>query len=233
MTTPRPAGGERVCRVRARHTLAVVAVAAALGLGACGLPEDGSATTVPPQDVPYGLLVTPTATPTTETSPAVAARLGTIYLVDAQQRLVPVPVPVPPAERVPFLQTLLNRLAVGPSERERARGLLTDLGPGASLSVQSISGGTARIELRSTDPSPGKLPVAIGQVVLTATAVQGVDRVLFTLDGAPLSVPGPAAGDLTGAALTASDYRAELAAGVRPPPPTPSLPDGSPDPTGR
>ncbi len=40
---------------------------------------------------------------------------GTIYLADAQQKLVPVGVQVPAASAAPLLQGLLNRLAVGPT----------------------------------------------------------------------------------------------------------------------
>ena len=124
--------------------------------------------------------------------PGVLLAAGTIYLADAQQQLVAVPVQVPDGQAAPMLQTLLNRLAVGPSDQERARGLVTDLGPGSTIVLRSISSGTANIELQSTgqDPSPSKLPVAVGQIVLTATSIVGIDRVVFARDGVAMAVPG-------------------------------------------
>jgi len=203
---------------------AVLAAAVMVLATGCGMPDGGPAQRVPDQDVPYGLLVSPTTTSTPgaatvpETSGTTGAT-GTIYLVDSGQHLVALPVPLGRATLVPLVQSLLNRLAVGPSERERARGLLTDLGPGAGLSLRAVKNGTAVIQLRtaSQDPSPVKLPVAIGQVVMTATSVEGVEQVLFVLDdGSPVSVPSPPAGDLSSAPLVRQDYQLLLAPGQTP-----------------
>lgn len=204
-------------------------------LGACGLPSGGQAQRVAPADVPYGLLETsPSVTAATapNSSPG-SSSPGTVYLVDDAQLLVPLTVQVDDATLLPLVQSLLNRLAVGPTDRERARGLLTDLGPGASLTVRSIRDGTAYIEVQAAvqAPSPGRLPIAIGQVVLTATSVVGVDRVSFVLsDGTTASVPAPPAGDSTATPLTAPDYASLLAPGQPPPAGTEPLP-ASTDPT--
>ncbi len=187
-------------------------------LTACGIPTDGQPSTVPTGDVPYGLLDgTQTSSPTPSTTPGVPVATSTIYLVDSQQRLVAVPVQQTQSSLDPLLQTLLNRLALGPGEQERSRLLATDLNPGSAIVLRSVSSGTATIEIKSTsqDPSPAKLPIAIGQVVLTATSVVGVDQVLFVQNGAPARVPGPT-GPQTSDALTASDYTALLAPGQAP-----------------
>jgi len=206
---------------------AVLAAAVMVLAAGCGMPDGGPAQRVPDQDVPYGLLVSPTTTstpgaatvPETSGTTGATGATGTIYLVDSGQHLVALPVPLGRATLVPLVQSLLNRLAVGPSERERARGLLTDLGPGASFSLRAVKNGTAVIQLRtaSQDPSPVKLPVAIGQVVMTATSVEGVEQVLFVLDdGSPVSVPSPPAGDLSSAPLVRQDYQLLLAPGQTP-----------------
>ncbi len=212
------------------------AVASLLLLGACGLPADGQAQRVAPEDVPYGLLdpspsVTATAVPYASTGSTIPA---TVYLVNDAQLLVPLTVQVGDATLQPLVQSLLNRLAVGPTDRERARGLLTDLGPGATLTVRSIRDGTAYIEVRAAvqNPSPGRLPIAIGQVVLTATSVVGVDQVSFVQgDGTTATVPAPPAGDSTTTPLTAPDYTSLLAPGQRAPAGTEPLP-APVDPTG-
>lgn len=186
-------------------------------LGACGLPRSSTPVEVPAAEVPYGLLDPATANPAPTATPGVVLVPGTIYLADAQQKLVAVGVQVPAAPAAPMLQTLLNRLAVGPSDRERERSLVTDLGPGSTIVLRALSAGTANIEVVPTgqDPSPSKLPAAVGQIVLTATSVVGVDRVVFVRDGTVLPVPGPD-GSTTQTPLDASDYDGMLAAGQPP-----------------
>lgn len=211
---------------------AVVAAAVLVLVAACGLPDGGPAQRVPDRDVPYSLLAspTPTSTPSTTTTPGPSRATSTIYLVDSEQHLVARPVELSRATLLPLVQSLLNRLAVGPSERERARGLVTDFGTGDSLTLIAVKDGTAMIQLRTAkkDPSPDKLPVAIGQVVLTATSVEGVDRVLFVLDdGSPVSVPAPPAGDLSSAPLVPEDYRLLLAPGQTVPGRTTPIPGTS------
>ncbi len=197
--------------------LVTVLVAAVALLGACGLPRSSTPVQVPPDDVPYGLLATPTTVPTPTLTPGVLLVPGTIYLADADQKLVPVGVQVPDAPVAPMLQSLLNRLAVGPTDRERARGLVTDLGPASTIVLRNVSGGTASIDLQSIsqDPSASKLPIAVGQIVMTATSIVGVDRVVFVRAGTVLPVPGPD-GSMTADALVAADYDGMMAPGQPP-----------------
>ena len=68
--------------------LVTVLVAAVALLGACGLPRGSTPVQVPPDDVPYGLLATPTTSPTPTSTPGVLLVPGTIYLADANQKLV-------------------------------------------------------------------------------------------------------------------------------------------------
>ncbi|MEO9151998.1 MAG: GerMN domain-containing protein [Lapillicoccus sp.] len=224
--------------IRRRFLTALLAVGGSLLLlSGCGLPAGGEAQRVAPEEVPYGLLASP-PTATTTAAPDSPTTSATIYLVDDKQLLVPVSVQVNDTTLHPLVQALLNRLAVGPTDRERARGVLTDLGPGASLTVRSIRDGTAYIELQVAvqDPSPGRLPVAIGQVVLTATSVVGVDRVSFVqADGTTVNVPAPPAGDSTTTPLAAGDYTSLLVPGQATPARTEPIPGpdapGPPAPT--
>ena len=226
----RGAGMRRRLRVR-RCGTAVAALLLVTVLGACGLPRGGAVTSVPDDKVPYGLLSpTPTATQATG-FPETAA---TVYLVDDEQHLLPVAAQVANAPLRPLVQTLLNRLAAGPTDRERARGLLTDLAPGSTLTLRSLTDGTATIQLQTQvqDPSPGRFPIAIGQVVLTATSVVGVDRVvLLQDDGSAANVPVPPDGDVTTAPLVASNYTSVLTPGRTPPARIEPLPGSDPVPS--
>lgn len=176
-------------------------------LTACGIPTNGDPSTVPTGDVPYGLLDGTTPNPTPSTTPGVPLATSTIYLADTNQKLVAVPVQVTEGSISPLLQTLLNRLALGPGDRERQRGLVTDLSPGSVIILHSVASGRATIEVQSTsqDPVPAKQPVAIGQIVLTATSIAGIKEVLFLKGGLVVSVPGPT-GEPTSDPLTAADY---------------------------
>jgi hypothetical protein len=197
--------------------LVTVLVASLAVLGACGLPSSSPPVEVPPAEVPYGLLESATTSPSPTVSPGVLLSAASIYLADAQQQLVAVPVQIPSAPAAPMLQSLLDRLAVGPSERERARGLVTDLVPGSTILLRNLSAGTADIELLTSnqDPSPSKLPIAVGQIVLTATSIVGVDRVVFVRDGTVLPVPSPD-GSRTLDPLTSVNYMSLLAPGQPP-----------------
>jgi hypothetical protein len=95
--------------------------------------------------------------------------------------------------------------------------LVTDLGPASTIVVRSVSAGTASIDLQpiGQDPSASKLPIAVGQIVLTATSIVGVDRVVFVRAGTVLPVPGPD-GSTTADALVAADYDGILAPGQPP-----------------
>ena len=113
---------------RAAFTGVATVLAASLTvLGACGLPSSSTPVEVPPGEVPYGLLESVPASPSPTVSPGVLISAGTMYLADAQQQLVAVPVQVPSAPAAPMLQSLLDRLAAGPSERERARAVRSSL----------------------------------------------------------------------------------------------------------
>ncbi|HVD22593.1 MAG TPA: GerMN domain-containing protein [Lapillicoccus sp.] len=204
-------------RAAALPGLITVLVGSLALLGACGLPSSSTPVEVPPAEVPYGLLESATASPSPTVSPGVLLSAATIYLADAQQQLVAVHVQIPSAPAATMLQSLLDRLAEGPSERERARGLVTDLVPGSTIMLRSISAGTADIELETTnqDPSPSKLPIAVGQIVLTATSIVGIDRVVFVRAGTVLPVPGPD-GSRTLDPLTSVNYTSLLAPGQPP-----------------
>ncbi len=222
----------RRSRARARSALPVAALVVLPLLGACSLPTGGAATSVPSDEVPYGL-VTSSATPSATDTASATAR-GTVYLVDGHQHLVPLVVEVEVAPLRPLVQQLLLRLALGPNERQRTRGLATDLAPGSTVALRSVDGGTATIELRAPvqDPSPVRFPVAIGQIVLTATSVVGIDRVRFVqADGAPANVPVPPVGEVTTGALTADQLITLLAAGTTTPPRLTPLPGDDPVPS--
>jgi spore germination protein GerM len=105
---------------------------------------------------------------------------------------------------------VLAQLAEGPSEADRSAGLSTALGLDTVFRLAGFEAGVARIDIAAGEqlPSSSRVPLAVAQVVLTATSVPGVDSVLISRDGTPVELPLPG-GALTAGPVTGRDY-AEL-----------------------
>lgn len=190
-----------------RATATVVAGATAAVLAGCGAPGGGATRPLDPAEVPYGLLhPTATATPTSgSTDPATTT--VRLYFVDADRRLAPVPLPLAGTSADEAVEAVLDLLAPGPTEAQREQGLSSALGPEARLRLVGLRDGTAQVEVSSSpvDPAPDRIPLGVGQVVLSLTSVPGVRAVQLVRDGEPLEVPRPG-GARTSAPVTAQDY---------------------------
>jgi spore germination protein GerM len=129
---------------------------------------------------------------------------------------------------------LLERLTAGPTDADRARGLDTALGQGARLQLRGIDEGVVSLELTPGAPPPAaeRLPLAVAQVVLTATSVAGVDSVVLLRDGVPVGVPLPGGEQVSGP-VSGEQYMTLLGpqTAVTKAAPTPSA-QGSPTRTG-
>jgi spore germination protein GerM len=155
--------------------------------------------------VPYDLMSP--ATSVASAPPVDAATTPQVYLVRDD---VLVPVQASRALEVDVeatVATTLERLAEGPSREERGRGLSTALGPDVGIALDRLEGSTAVIDVRAGDQAPtgSRLPLAVGQIVLTALSVPGVESVLLTSEGEPIQAPLPG-GALTDRPLVAGDY---------------------------
>jgi hypothetical protein len=185
------------------HRRALVVALSVLAVTGCGVPTRGTAELVNPGDVPYGLLTSGPAatTPTQATVPR--GDQPHLYWLDNDDRAIAAPVSgtgTGPAA----LNTLLARLTEGPTDSQRRAGLGTALSPQTSIRVRALSQGVADLEVRSTleDPAADRLPLAVGQIVLTATSVPGVDAVRLLRDGRTVAAP------LLGGALTTEPVNA-------------------------
>jgi hypothetical protein len=194
-----------------RGVLAAAAcVAVALLVSGCGVPR-GATETVADDEVPYHLLTTPSAGPS---SPSPAATTDTrpgVFFVNGDEKLVRRPVAVG-SDAESAVTGVLKALATGPSEGDRAEGLGSALGPDVGLRLLGVADHTARIEIvpSARNPAADRLPLGVGQIVLSVTSVDGVNRVTLEEDGQPLSAPLPG-GEQTADPLTANDYVSLLA----------------------
>ncbi|HEX3004897.1 MAG TPA: GerMN domain-containing protein [Angustibacter sp.] len=194
---------------------AAAAVVASALLAGCGLPHDASARAVDPKQVPYGLLQSSPPATSDQSEPKSTNRTGQqaeLFLLDSDDRLVGVPAgvgrPLTTSARLAALFALLER---GPDENQRGQGLSTAWTPGVRIQLRDFTNGTAQVEVAAglKDPSADQLPLAIGQLVLSATSLREVDAVQLVRDGAPVEVPLPG-GALTSAPLTRQDYASLL-----------------------
>jgi hypothetical protein len=198
--------------VTGRRRAAAVLLAVPLLLAACGVPTGGPPETIPATEVPAALTApSPPAAPTEAAPPAVDQ--PRLYFVGAEEVLVPRGRDVPGATIADRLGALLDELAAGPTSTERGGQLATALPLDVRLSVAGLHDGTATLAIDGDGDSPGGRDSrrAVAQLVLTATSLAGVDRVLLTRDGAPVEAP-LASGELTSRPLTAADYAEFLTA---------------------
>ncbi len=95
----------------------------------------------------------------------------------------------------------MNALLAGPTARDRAIGMTSDLPAGTTLRGVTIAGGVATVDLSSAFAVAGTTPdmtARLAQVVYTLTQFPSVGRgVLFKVDGKALTSFGATAANLT------------------------------------
>lgn len=189
--------------VRARALL--LAAVALVGLAAgCGIDVDDS-----PRDlaaVPFGLLDPSTTTTIDPLTAAPRFSATSVFLLDNDDYLVEVRRQLPGDVRV---VSSIGSLLTPPSEAEVNNGLRSAISSTTELrGVIGPEDGLVTIDLSSeiSDVSPDSVRLALAQIVYTATAVPGVDRVLFQVDGEAREVPN-GEGQSTAEPLSRADYR--------------------------
>lgn len=172
----------------------------------CGLPS-GGARTVDDADVPYHLLSDRPDPEPDGTSDQSTSTGPLVFWVDPGGLLVPRPAPEPCRSDVEeLLSGLLVTMSGGPSDQDRSDGLATALPPGSGLDLVEVDGDLVVVEVvTEAELSAERLPVAVGQVVLTMTSAPGIRQVSFVNDGEPVQIP-LADGALTTTPVTPSDY---------------------------
>jgi hypothetical protein len=181
----------------------LVAIALAVGLGACGVPADSGARMLSSSEMPKALSVIPVAT-TGPTTPAdtghgfVDVPVFFLFANDSELREVSTA-----AHQPVTLQTVLQALEDGPTTKEYAEGYTTAIPSNTNFRVIGHSvRGVLHVALDSTyyNLSEPLAILEIAQVVYTlAKAPGGDDRVQFYRNGATAGVlagdgqfiPGP------------------------------------------
>jgi hypothetical protein len=192
--------------VTGRGRTAAVLLTVPLVLAACGVPTGGAPETIPPTEVPAALTAPSSPAAPTDTAPP-AVDQPRLFFVGADEVLLARGREVPGTALADRLGALLDELTAGPTSTERGDQLATALPPGIRLSVTDLTDGTATLAIAADGDSPAgrESRRAVAQIVLTATSLAGVERVLLTQGGSPVEAP-LASGELTSRPLTAADY---------------------------
>ncbi len=184
--------------LRALRALGVLCVLA--GLGACGVPEQGTRT-IDRGELPASLRETST---TTTIAPGTDVAFAAVHWIRDGQ-LVQESVLFESGPDVGRLLALLERGPASDGAGATTRSAISD--SGAVISARQ-RGDTVVVELDEL-AGPDQV-LAIGQVVMTLTSLPGVRSVRFVRDGETVEVPLPD-GTLVRRPLTSQDYASLLA----------------------
>lgn len=162
----------------------LLAVALTMALTGCAVRQSGSPVAVPGA----GSAATTTSTTAPQTSQPQASEVQvSVYFVQHEKIVTTrrtVPGPAVAAEAV-------RALIAGPSATERQAGFSSAIPAGTALRGVSVRDGTAAVDLNGIYQSGGgtaSMTARLAQVVYTLTQFPTIQRVLFQLDGQPVTV---------------------------------------------
>lgn len=184
---------------------ALSAIAATILLIGCGVPIQRQPAPIDPDAVPSRLQGSPSPTPGA-TSATPGRPVVQVVFVQKDQ-LVTLVREAPGPAAADRLQTVIAALLAGPASTEQANGLTSALPPELALAVRDVQGD--RVELELSGETDGRSAtenvLAVGQIVLSVTALPTIREVTFSRNGRRVEAL-LADGALTTAPLTASDY---------------------------
>lgn len=170
-----------------------------LAVTGCGVPIDSAPETLDLE----------TAVDPDDEGPALGDLSAVSMYLVRDEALTPVTrdLPSPPTPEIIF-DSLLGEV----TEPERRANLRTAIPPGTRMVGLEIDEDVLRIDLNRAFAAVGgeEEILAVAQIVLTATAIDGVDLVAFQLEGVPTDVP-VASGALSVEPVGASDYQSLIA----------------------
>ena len=190
-------------RARVRR---VAAVGLVLLVAGCGLPGNTEVRAVDATSVPYNLLDPEAQSRPGLTGPVPAGTPVVFWLVH-DDRLAPTAAAASCTDPVDdVVGRLLGLLADAPDEDARSVGRSSAIPSSSQLDLVGVADGVALVEF---DPASSltadRLPLAMGQLVLTVTSAPGIEAVQVGAAGETVEVPLPG-GALTDRPVTADDY---------------------------
>lgn len=219
MRTPRASTGVHLPSGVTRSVLAAVALTVVVALAACGgtaAPQAVATATVTASPGPSAASSpTPSASPSSSVTRTVA-----VYFLRPIGGAQPIHGPFVAtahravAETFALATAAMNAMLPGPTARERAIGMTSDIPAGTTLRGVKIAAGVATVDLSSAFAATGTrsaMTARLAQVVYTLTQFPPVRGVLFKVDGQALTSFGT-----TGMSLAHPQRRTDFEA-VTPP----------------
>lgn len=171
----------------------------------CGLPGNTEVRAVDADEVPYNLLDPEQRAGPGQIGPVPVGTPVVFWLVH-DDLLAPTAVPVSCTDPVDDVVSQQLALLVAPPEVARAAGRSSTIPSSSELELVDVADGVATVEF---DPASSltadRLPLAMGQLVLTVTSAPGIEAVQVSAAGDTVEVPLPG-GALTDRPVTAGDY---------------------------
>lgn len=170
-------------------------------MGACGVPLDKDPEKIPDHQLPPENEVSPSA-PTPTLRRERPATVEVFFVRGERLARVTREVSAPAS-----LTAILDQVLAGPAPGETLSGIRSAIIPGARVRRAVLSDGLASIDLSEPfgDVQGKDQVAATAQIVFSCTALPGVERVQFRLEGRPVEVPA-GDGTLTTRPLTRSDF---------------------------
>ena len=199
-----------------RASVLALAVAVVVVAG-CGIPVDHSPRVLARKDMPGALV---DGAPTTTAPPTNGEMVALpIYLVRnagsrPSLRSVRVAVPVRGSIVSQAEAALEALIAFQPSSTKVAAGLANEIPPNLRIHDASLDGNVLELDLSQIDSSVQStlLRLAFAQMVFTATGLNGITHVRFSVGGQPAQVLLDSGTSTAGAAIGRGDYH-QLASG--------------------
>ena len=159
-----------------------------------------------PTSVPYNLLDPEAQSRPGLTGPVPVGTPVVFWLVH-DDRLAPTAVAASCTDPVDdVVDRLLGLLAAAPDEAARSAGRSSAIPSSSELDLVEVADGVALVEFDpATSLTADRLPLAMGQLVLTVTSAPGIEAVRVSAAGDTVEVPLPG-GALTDRPVTADDY---------------------------
>jgi spore germination protein GerM len=171
----------------------------ALLLADCGIEAEQSAHVIERHSVPSGLM-SPASTTTEVLAPTAHVA---IYLEGEQHLVIASRAVSAPAT----LGSALTELARGVTSVESAAGLVSPVSTATPISLTSLNGNSAVVDVASSFANLGGQDqiIAAAQIVYTLTLFPGIEQVSIRVRGRPAQVPTQT-GRLSPGPLTRADY---------------------------
>jgi hypothetical protein len=174
--------------VRGRGALCAVLVAG-LAVAACGIPTQPQPSSISPSKVPLHLATPGSANSTTTQPDAKSEVQVTVYLLNADNDLVPlhryVQVPAP-------LTSTITAMLGGPTQADENEGIYTAIPSNVAVIYAQTQGSMVTVNFNDAfgEITAPDAELAVAQIVATVVAQTKPDTsVLFEIDGQPISVP--------------------------------------------